>query len=375
MIALPEPKSTALHVERSSPALSAMLANSADGYQTLQPLKFSTLDLPSEEQFSAWRDSFEPLLNLMKPDHPKQGFTGQQIIWDLGSLVLCQIETQAVNFAHLAARSKYDMLDHWVITLPLRGEIRTAGAGHSMDCMQGITQIHRIGGGYSGGVTDAELLMLFVPRDWSGDVTRTLESAEFTTLDTGMGRLFSDYLVGLASRLPMLDRQDIPEVVRATRAMILACVAPSVSCAPAAGRGSLTMVLLEKSRQIVQAKLYDPDLDAETLRRALGISRTRLYRLFEPLGGVMRYIQHRRLVDAHEVLSDPADHRNILEIAEERGYNDGSEFSRAFKREFGYTPSDVRKGYERNVPQHAHSAAEEGSPVHHLRTVLRQLRG
>ncbi|MBB4232405.1 helix-turn-helix domain-containing protein [Rhizobium mongolense] len=96
--------------------------------------------------------------------------------------------------------------------------------------------------------------------------------------------------------------------------------------------------------------MFDPKLATETLRRELGVSRSRLYRLFEPFGGVMHYIQHRRLLDAHSALTDPNDQRRIIEIAEQHCFNDGTEFSRAFRREFGCSPTDVRSGQKADLP-------------------------
>ena len=73
------------------------------------------------------------------------------------------------------------------------------------------------------------------------------------------------------------------------------------------------------------------------------ISRTQLYRLFEPLGGVARYIQEQRLVRACAELSNPAhDHRRIYEIAFAWGFSSEAHFSRLFRHTFGQSPSEVR---------------------------------
>ena len=106
----------------------------------------------------------------------------------------------------------------------------------------------------------------------------------------------------------------------------------------------IATVLIERARRFAQANLFDRDLGSPMMQRELGLSRARLYRLFEPFGGVSHYIQHRRLLDAHAALADANDQRRIVDIAEERGFNDGAEFSRAFKRAFGYSPSEVRAG-------------------------------
>ena len=78
------------------------------------------------------------------------------------------------------------------------------------------------------------------------------------------------------------------------------------------------------------------------MSRLVGMSRSNLYRLLENEGGVARYIQHQRLLEARAVLSDAATTQSISAIAEDLCFSDLSSFSRTFKREFGYSPSEVR---------------------------------
>jgi AraC-like DNA-binding protein len=72
------------------------------------------------------------------------------------------------------------------------------------------------------------------------------------------------------------------------------------------------------------------------------MSRSKLYRLMDAEGGVVRYIQRQRLFEAYALLSDPSVDRPITAIAEDLCFADTSGFSRAFRREFGATPNDVR---------------------------------
>lgn len=336
----------------------------------LSAFELVTSDLPAGDQFAAWRDSFAPMVNFDEPEDLAVGFEGKQIVWDLGKLAFARIQTDALSFTSLPAHIRRDPLDHWTLTLLLHGSMFTRTPLKAFAGEAGRIQIHSLGRSFSGHVSDSEMLMLFVPRDLYRDMVGVLDAAEFSTLDAGMGRLFADYMISLAKRLSTLDEADLPGLVEATRAMILACVAPCSDHVEAA-REPLTTMLLERARRCVQSKLYDPAFDAETLRRELGISRTRLYRLFEPSGGVKRYIQHRRLLDAHSALADPNDHRRIFEIADERGFADGAEFSRAFKREFGYSPSDVRMGaHEIRVTR---CTGAECLPSQRLGQVLRRL--
>jgi AraC-like DNA-binding protein len=54
-------------------------------------------------------------------------------------------------------------------------------------------------------------------------------------------------------------------------------------------------------------------------------------------------VRDARLERARAALADPAQrHRRVLAIALESGFDDFSAFSRAFRRRFGMTPSEVR---------------------------------
>jgi len=334
--------------------------------------EFSTLDLPSEEQFGAWRDSFAPILTLDEPDDRTEGFAGTQIAWDLGNLAFARIKTDALSFASLAGHSRRDPIDHWLFTLVLEGSFRTITPSRTLEGGPRSVQMHPLGGVFEGCVTDSEMLLLFVPRDFCRDMSHLLDAAAFSTLGRGMGQLFADHMISLARRLRTLDAADLPRLASATRTMILACVAPSLDNLEHA-QEPITTVLLERARRFVQTNLFNPDLDATIMQRELGMSRSRLYRLFEPSGGVAHYIQHRRLLDAHAALADANDRRRIVEIAQQYGFNDGAEFSRAFRREFGYSPSEVRTGGKINAPRWSGAGLQTTAPCDRLGVLLRRL--
>ena len=334
--------------------------------------EFSTLTFPPEEQFAAWRSSYAPMVDLIEPENSAIGFAGKQVIWDLGSLAFSHVKTGRLGFASLAGHVRRDPIDHWIITVLLRGSGQTIAPSRTFDRDAGSVAVHPLGKVFEGYLTDSEFLSLFVPRDFCAGMVHVLEPAEFSIFDQGMGRLFADYMTSLARCLPSLDAGDLPGLLTATRAMILACVAPSPDHLDEAG-DPIANVLLERARRFVQANIIAPELSAITLQRELGLSRSRLYRLFERHGGVVRYIQHRRLLDAHAALADPNDCRRILDIAEERGFTDGAEFSRAFKREFGYSPSEVRRGGKLNQSNRTATDPETVAPGDRLGALLRRL--
>ena len=123
--------------------------------------------------------------------------------------------------------------------------------------------------------------------------------------------------------------------------MIGAAAAPSAERA-AAARPQIDVGRRERVRQAVRKHLRTPTFGPKILCRLVGMSRSNLYRRFEDIGGVARYIRRERLLEAHAVLSDPAATQSVSAIAEDLCFADASSFGRAFKREFGHSPGDVR---------------------------------
>lgn len=340
----------------------------------LSSFEFVTSPVPRIRQFEAWRTNLAPIFDIGSARDRRRGFIGRQITWDLGCFVFSHVTTDPLQFGSIPRHPHWEPLDHFILSVLLSGEAYTETPTGTFRCTVGVTQVHAMGRSFHGSLTASELLMLFVPRDFCPRVSQALSAAEFTTLEGGMARLFHDYMVGLANQLPFVRQADLPALVEATRAMILACVSPSADNVQTASH-PIAVTLLDRAQKIIQSKLFDPTLGVQTLERELGVSRSRLYRMFEAFGGVKHYIQHRRLLDAHAALANPNDQRRILDLAEQRCFSDGTEFSRAFKREFGYSPTEVRIGRRSSFPCRQAPGLEESDPGSRLGTMLRRLHG
>ena len=187
-----------------------------------------------------------------------------------------------------------------------------------------------------------------------------------------LGSLLGDYLEFLERILPDSAPDELERLSDANGAMVAACLAPEQDRADSAGP-QIDFVLRERIRQAIRRYLRLPQLGPRFLCRRLSISRSKLYRLMDAKGGVAHYIQRQRLLEAHALLSDLRVERSITAIADELCFADASRFSRAFRREFIASPSEVRaasrtgqKLHESST--HANSAAAR-SPYSILRTI------
>ncbi|BAB52950.1 helix-turn-helix domain-containing protein [Mesorhizobium japonicum] len=325
----------------------------------LEPLSFSTLELAPGDQFAAWQVHMAPLVDIRLPDDksPDDGFPASHTAWNLGGMLIVQQRAPAHSYIRSAAKLRSSSIDHWYIVLPRTGRSWTEVDRRVAETQSGKLEIRSLGYPFRGRVTDSESLFLYLPRDLFSDATSTLDAKNNSILTGNFADLLVDYVNSVEARLRSLTAEDLPRIVHATRSMIIACLAPPAEHAATAEQ-LVSVALMERARRYVQNNLDAAHLTPDAMCRALGVSRSRLYQLFEPSGGVLHYIQSRRLLAAHVALSDPADSRRIVDIAETFGFSSAANFSRAFSKEFGYSPREGRNTMVLPRPAHSVSLAE-----------------
>lgn len=108
---------------------------------------------------------------------------------------------------------------------------------------------------------------------------------------------------------------------------------------------------LSRIKAAIEDQLGDPALGPSSIMQQFGLSRPALYRLFEPLGGVARYITERRLHRAFRTITDTSrPPPRISQLAYEAGFSSTSAFGRAFRDLFALTPRDARNLAWRSIP-------------------------
>jgi AraC-like DNA-binding protein len=103
--------------------------------------------------------------------------------------------------------------------------------------------------------------------------------------------------------------------------------------------------------KVISSSLHlgQASLGVDTLCDRFELSRAGLYRLFAPTSPA-GYIQERRLHRAYAMLISPAFRAwRIIDIAVECRFSSDATFIRAFRRQFGITPGDVRELADRKV--------------------------
>jgi AraC-like DNA-binding protein len=106
--------------------------------------------------------------------------------------------------------------------------------------------------------------------------------------------------------------------------------------------GPRNAMFLKKVNAVILTNLDNESLDTDFLSRAMALSRSQLYRKLKPLTtrSPAHYIRYVRLQKARELL-EQTDH-TVGNIAFETGFINQSHFSRVFREQYGFNPSDLR---------------------------------
>lgn len=301
---------------------------------------FNSADSDPAQAFAGWQAAVAPVFDIA-PAFPDRPFAATYDSYHLGDILIGLGNFDATMFTRSLDKAQRDGLDYVLI------QVYTAG-------------------GYTGHLDDRPVTVH--PRDLvTLDMTRetrtvSLPSSNITVLlprdlvksrqiphglMTGgprgavLGGMLADHLIGLSQRLPTMPLSTGAAAAVATLALYEAALDPIEEMLEAAAEPQRDL-LFQRVRRLIDARITSGKIDIASLAADLGVSRSTLYRLFEPQKGVEAFITERRLAHVRRALSDETDTRRIGTIAAAYGFDDHSNFSRIFKRRYGQTPADLR---------------------------------
>jgi len=319
--------------------------------------RWSTADARPREQFSRWRELIcEAFLALTPESDVRDGFIGTVAQRPLGELSLARIDAQrqqvrrtdddiarAAEFGYYA---NFQLKGTSLMTQHGRSTVLHPGDLAIVDTAEPFAFDFR---------DDFRQLSLFVPRRLLDDQVGTPVSgaarltATRVQTATGVGASIRHALGTLLSddlTPPTADRLAVHTAGIIAVALESGAAARAEAMARRTGSGSADRRhrLHAAALADIEEHLADETLSPTATARRLNVSVRLLYTAFA--GRERSYaaeLRHRRLVLAHRELQDPARaHLRIIDVAVAAGFADVAGFHRAFRREFGRTPGQVR---------------------------------
>lgn len=301
---------------------------------------------PSGEQFDYWREVICQAFVPLAPERTieRSGFSSQVEARALGTLNRARIRSQPQRVAHGRREVSSSRGEFYFVNLQLSGRcLVRQGQRESLVERGQFAVVDTTEPYFFDFDADWRMLSFRVPHEQLR--TRLTDPSVGTGIGidatTGTGRVVSALMRSL---------WELDESTGSCAAAELEqsfCAVAAVAMATAAGQASLDRTPHEGTRaailRFVAANLADPDLSVSTVCRRFAISPRLLHKLFEqhtrPFAETVRTM---RLDRCARLIADPRTGASITEIAARHGYPDPASFSRAFRRQFGVAPRDLR---------------------------------
>jgi len=280
--------------------------------------------------------------------------------WHLGTIMLGVFSGPPLFFDRPPALVARSGLDHILVQLYTEGGFSGMAGSRPITVVPGDICVFDLTDTLSTRSTSFSNLSLLIPRDALRSSLDDLSPLHGMVVASSspLAGILAEYLISLASRVPSLDAREALLAALATASLTSTVLAGE---APRGAQLRSTGDRRSPLRQVcayIDDHIQNPDLDADHIAPALGLSRASLYRLFATSGGVGRYIRRRRLSGAALELSDPTRRVRIGEVAMRWGFANDASFARAFRQAFGIAPRAAR---ERNLAFLA-PAEDDGAP-------------
>ncbi|TYC64359.1 helix-turn-helix domain-containing protein [Rhodobacterales bacterium] len=317
-----------------------------DSESTERSYHFDTKWMEKELQFDAHANELSYLCELCYKNiqSTRQGHRASKKGYNLGDIRVIDRIGEEMSFI----KSKQDAirlnLDDWVFMYAAYGGATVDGNGvrstiNSLNRLALITAEHPFNVHFA----DHEIVYFSVPRQRLGGLEGAM--ATLTSLPNGANRfhpMLTKYFGTLTAELPNMSESEAVLAGDATTAIIRAAIAPSKDNI-AEAQPAIMATQFETAKRFIDDNLRSHDLNVQRVQAALRVSRRQLFKIFDKCDGVNGFIRSRRLHACYRELISDGVGRPIHQIAEDYGFTNPANFSRLFRREFGFTASDARE--------------------------------
>lgn len=319
----------------------------AEGVSPVIRQSFSVSNEPARLQMLAWSDYLGRSLDVtISRRNIATGFRGEIDAYVLKDLVYIDSRTDPVCQARTAARISIDNVRNYVFHVAVEGVVETSTG----------SSVHRKSSQFTPGVlaldmsqpmrmerpTPARVLAFFLPRAVVDAAIPDAESLHGRVIGytSPLGRILHKQIMTLCRDLPAMHPESAEVALRACAQLLVAAFGKQMRLSGGA-RAAVRTAVHEQIKHYIQANLHRIELSPEEILHAHTMPRPTLYRLFEPEGGLVTYIRHRRLREAvDKLVRSPL--IPVSQIAHSVGFSSHSDFTRAFRRTYGAAPVEFR---------------------------------
>jgi len=299
--------------------------------------------------FVVWREAIGSVFDVAANPAEISAFDGDLEIYSTHRVLLSGIACAPIRLVRSPATISRDRRDHFALWLVCSGGLAGISARSAFHAGPGdvvfldLQQTVDFMTSLSGDTTES--LVLWAPR------ARWLSSISDDDILHGLvlsgaspaGAMIGASLRAFAANAFPMSVAEMNSLTDGLIEMAAKAVAPSLAAAGASD-GPSALASFVAIRRYIDRNLTSTQLDADGLAKQFGVSRSTLYRLFEPVGGIAGYIRRQRLHRAYqEVVAAETSNARLGQIGYRLGFGTLGAFSRTFRASFGVSPREARK--------------------------------
>lgn len=293
------------------------------------------------DAFDAYRAGLSDLYATSGFVGGKDAFFNRNAAWQFGGTVFGRGHSTGQTFTRSAAEIRRSGFDGIGMYLDLGGGKADAD-GRNTPTAPGTVVFRDLTRPSSSQYDRIDLVVTIIPREiapeWLLDPRmhgHGIDSA------SPAGRMLGAHLLSTAEVADELDHPGGLAAIDAALVLAQQSVGPMAVMTPEQARAAHRTVR-QMAIEVIERDLMNPDLTADRIAVALGVSRSTLYRAFDAAGGVMVSIQRRRLARAYALLRQRRGRSpTVAEIAHDCGFSSESHFSRAFGDRYDLSPGEL----------------------------------
>jgi AraC-like DNA-binding protein len=307
--------------------------------------RVTTAPIKPEDRFAFWNDFTSVHSDaLIMPNTPTHDYRATATFYERDDVTVIEAVTDPLGYMRTPRHAANLRADRVRISYCARVDGGIESGGRAARITDGAVYFRDYRGpGHFWSHGSHKETWMFVPREWLVDsgqhVASSFDGAVFQD-DPFLAALLASRIRAVAKHATDTGFADAIKGLRTGIEDIFA----------ARHNTSHRRKLLVKAERLQRIKAYlgrhagEPDLGPDRIADVLGLARSTLYRLLQEEGlQVNAHVAEYRLTAIARTLRDPAwAERTIGEIAGQWGHVDQAYLARAFKRQFGMTPSDYR---------------------------------
>lgn len=291
-------------------------------------------------------DTYFPL-TLNYGDRKEDAFQGSLKVWKAegSDYSLSRLTSDSAEYSRSSSQIAEDCQASFLVTIPLQAKVFFSQHGRSLYCSPGHFIVEQGDAPYRFGyAAPNDMWVLKVPEGAMKTRIRRPErySQHCFSAHEGIGCAFVEFLKICSQHVNECSVEDQSRLFEQALSM-LSMVLEQDERVLNSDQSHLRSAHLMRIERYISANLGDPELSPAHIAHACGISLRYLHKLFAGSGyTVGEWVRVQRLEAAHRELESLPVGVNIGEVAYRWGFSDQAQFSRGFRKQFGYSASELR---------------------------------